>query len=636
LDFDRFGIVAQSRIWPHKRGGALPNTQVFISEIEQYRQAREVNARIAPGEPHDLFRHELTKYVEQGETWLPYGTREDTETAWWRDVALGARITARARALIAQALPPFDAQSRSLPDDLIPCPIEGVAVRLYQSGLVAYGSALGQSLDAALLHACTQASTDPRLLRDIEPASCAIVVSILHHQEPLGFTSISMAGRKLRRGLDALGITGAGHTAILLPSVLSYNNLSREDFVKTAALYAGLEREAEACQVKWSTFQCAEWMEAGERSFPLRFGFPDRTINGESNVGPDVLIRSLGTYIAQSVNADGLPRYLLLPATNDAQQYGTAGRAIHALMALDLAAEFLNERTWLDIVEAGLRYCLEHVRDGTIMLPHCAGGTLADAVLLSAVARHSALAASAPTRSIVHRLHQMLRPYGRFGSVFRRLDLPEDHEFLPGAALAGLGHYAAVDRYALPPSLSKQIAWYSYRFSVCPGWGSAGWLPQGMQAVHRVTADSEAMQLAFSATDWCIERQLASTGAFLEDLSPYEPSFNTGFIAEGVAASWAIALEIGDTDRASRYAASWSNAMRFMKRLIVFPEDVFAMRAGSKAVGGVRCMMSRSDIRIDQVSHCLHALITGVRLEYRMGELLQKTINGLDYAAQAD
>ena len=34
LDFDRYGIVAQSRIFPYKRGGALPNTQVFISEIE--------------------------------------------------------------------------------------------------------------------------------------------------------------------------------------------------------------------------------------------------------------------------------------------------------------------------------------------------------------------------------------------------------------------------------------------------------------------------------------------------------------------------------------------------------------------------------------------------------------------------
>jgi hypothetical protein len=136
-----------------------------------------------------------------------------------------------------------------------------------------------------------------------------------------------------------------------------------------------------------------------------------------------------------------------------------------------------------------------------------------------------------------------------------------------------------------------------------------------MAAIHRITADPAAARLAFAATDWSIQRQLASTGAFLEDLSPDEPSFNTGFIAEGVAASWAIALRIGDGERAARYAASWRDAMRFVTRLIVFPEDVFAMRAGSTAVGGVRCVQSRSDIRIDQVSHCLHALVAGARLE---------------------
>ncbi|MBV8968192.1 MAG: hypothetical protein JO331_03925, partial [Verrucomicrobia bacterium] len=107
----------------------------------------------------------------------------------------------------------------------------------------------------------------------------------------------------------------------------------------------------------------------------------------------------------------------------------------------------------------------------------------------------------------------------------------------------------------------------------------------------------------------------------LEDLSPDEPSFNTGFISEGVAASWEMAIAVGDVERTARYAAAWSEAMRFMTNLIVFPEDVFALRAGTKAIGGVRCTLTRSDIRIDQVSHCLHALVTGAYLE-RSGSCL--------------
>ena len=64
----------------------------------------------------------------------------------------------------------------------------------------------------------------------------------------------------------------------------------------------------------------------------------------------------------------------------------------------------------------------------------------------------------------------------------------------------------------------------------------------------------------------------------------------------------------------SPVARGWLEAMQFMTTLIIYPEDVFAMRAGDLAVGGVRCMLSRSDIRIDQVSHCLSALVAGASL----------------------
>ncbi len=618
LDFDRYGIVAQSRVFPHKRGGALPNTQVFISEIEQYRQARETNAGIAPGEPHDLFRHDVTKHVEPGETWLPYGTPETAETAWWRDVALGRRITARVREMLAREMASGRDEQRGLPDDILPCAIAGVAVRLYKSGLIGYGLALGGGLDAGLRQAVAQAVADPRFKRDFDPARGAIVVSVIHHPEPLGAAPITTVAHKLRRGLDAVGVTHAGRTTILLPHVLPYNNLSRDEFVRTALRLASAEAEAGAGRVAWSTFQCAEWVDAGLQVRALRFGFPDRTAISASSVDAAALIRLLGGYIARSMGVDGLPRYLLLPVAGKGRAHGTAARAIHALMTLDLAGALLDETGWRDAAAVGLRHCVGHVRHGTIALPNCAGGTLADAVLLGAVAGHPTLAASAASRSVERQLRQSLRPDGRIGGELKRLDLPEDHDFLPGAVLAALGRVAAVDPSALPASVGTQIAWYAHRFAAYPSWGSAGWLPQGMEAVHRITADPAPARLAFAATDWSIERQLASTGAFLEDLSPDEPSFNTGFIAEGVAASWVIALRIGDAERAARYAASWRDAMQFITRLIVFPEDVFAMRARSSVVGGVRCVQSRSDIRIDQVSHCLHALVEGARLEQAM------------------
>jgi hypothetical protein len=240
---------------------------------------------------------------------------------------------------------------------------------------------------------------------------------------------------------------------------------------------------------------------------------------------------------------------------------------------------------------------------------------LADAVLLGAVGGRPELAATGPASDLAVRLSRLLRPDGRIAAGPKRVDYPDDQEFLPGAVLTALGRFAAADASALSAaSFRASIAWYARRFATCPGWGSAGWLPQGMEAVHGMTSEPGAAALAFAVTDWSLDFQLESTGAFLEDLSPEEPSFNTGFIAEGVAASWSLALDAGDAARAGRYAASWWQAVRFITRLIVFPEDLFAMRAGAVAIGGVRCTQSSSAIRIDQVSHCLHALVKGASL----------------------
>ena len=620
LDFRRYGIVARSRVFPGKVGGALPNTQVFISEMEQYRQARQANAGIVAGEPHDLFRHEVEKHVEAGASWLPYGVAEGTSTGWWCDAGLGERITARARGLLARAKSePGDAAAAS--PITLPCRIEGVAVRLYRAGLVGYGIALAGDadgdLEALLADAAAQAAADPRAA---DRHDVAVVVSILHHAEPLGRAKIAHVAWKLRRGLDALEVRHASRTAVLLPSVLTYNSLSREDFTRTAARLAGVLFDAEAGAVEWRTLQCAEWVDQAGAVCPLRFGFPERSSAPDAGVlDLGSLVARLGGYVSGAIGGDGLPCYLLSPASGNVQSRGTAARAIHGLAALGMAGAFLDLPDWSAAAAAGLARCLDHTHDGAVRVPGWEGAVLADVVLLAAVADSPSLVSRPEAADLARRLAARLRPTGRIGGAVKRMDRSEDHDFTPGALLAALARFAETHPSVAPASFTPQIAWYAHRFAALPTWGSAGWLPQGMAAVHRLTGDPAAAALAFSATDWSLERQLKVNGAFLEDLSPDEPSFNTGFIAEGVAASLAIALAVGDTERAARYAASVESAARFMARLTILPEDVFAMRAGAAAVGGVRATLSSSDIRIDQVSHTLHALVTYADLQRRYG-----------------
>jgi len=59
---------------------------------------------------------------------------------------------------------------------------------------------------------------------------------------------------------------------------------------------------------------------------------------------------------------------------------------------------------------------------------------------------------------------------------------------------------------------------------------------------------------------------------------------------------------------------SWRRAVGFVKTLTLERSDVFPFALSGATVGGVRCTLSRSSIRIDQVRHALHALVEGQQL----------------------
>jgi hypothetical protein len=111
--------------------------------------------------------------------------------------------------------------------------------------------------------------------------------------------------------------------------------------------------------------------------------------------------------------------------------------------------------------------------------------------------------------------------------------------------------------------------------------------------------------------DWALDWQLEKNGAFITDLYPSGPSFHTAFVAEGMAAAWRAARDLGDEPRTARYARSCRDAAAFMSGLIIRPSHTYCMRNPPRAVGGVRTAPARSDVRIDYVSHALLALVSG-------------------------
>ena len=164
LDFMRYGIVARGSGFEPKMGGALPNSQIYTSEIEQYTHARWRNAKIGPAEPHDLFRHEITKCVEPGEYWLPYGSYHDPAKDWTNKATVGKALTERARSALQAAATKTPIGGAPLPDGLIPAPVFAVAVTLYHRGVAGCFLTWNGSLDACVVRAATRAFSDPRFV----------------------------------------------------------------------------------------------------------------------------------------------------------------------------------------------------------------------------------------------------------------------------------------------------------------------------------------------------------------------------------------------------------------------------------------------------------------------------------------
>jgi hypothetical protein len=491
---------------------------------------------------------------------------------------------------------------------IIPVSIEGVAVTLYAHGLCGHGLSYETDLERAVVAASQAAWRDARFASERRATldDTSITVSVLHHGEALGECSRMLVEQKVRRGLDAVTLTQRDRRFTLLPSALVYNNWTRKEFLDVLESAAGGAQPPSL----WRTHQVAAWVSDRGRTLPLRFGFPavEPVPPREQEVAP--LIDLLATYIHRAVDANGVPAYHLSPNDRDYVRTGTAGRVMHALYALRIAGEARGRADWKAAASRGIAHCLTYVEHGTINLPGHVGGSLADAVLLGA-ASACGLGHTPACVTVAERVRALLHSSGWIGAGPKRLDNPQDQEFLPGAAVWAMATFCKSTGAALPPEVVAARRFYGNRFREHPTWGCS-WLAQGWAAVHDLTRDCADAEIAFAVSDWVAERQLEKNGAFLEDMSPDEPSFNAGFVAEGVAGAWRAASQRHDHERASRYAECWSKAFGFLRTLTLDETAVFPFRAREKAVGGVRCTVSRAGIRIDQVSHALHALVEGL------------------------
>jgi orotate phosphoribosyltransferase/AMMECR1 domain-containing protein len=333
LDFSRYGIVVSSRVLPGKLGGALPNTQFFTSTYEQYRHARWTNAKVSEFEPHHLFRHELTKRVEAGSNWPPYGTDASHADGWLDAAELQEAVINRVREVL-EALKRGDhvPESVALQERLCGRSVDGVGVSLYDRGIAGCVVSFAENLDDALVRATRGALCDRRFgTRDIATyAPLAIVVSLLHSTERLGHGAEELVARKMRRGKDGLSVRHGERFAVYLDSVPVHQDWTRKHTVSQLLQKAGIEPE----NGSWSTHKVQSWLSIGDTIQTLESGFCAR--QAPHWLSTDELVL-MGEHLVRRLDLNYWPAYSIRPRLGTWHRSGTAARCLHALIALDAA-----------------------------------------------------------------------------------------------------------------------------------------------------------------------------------------------------------------------------------------------------------------------------------------------------------
>ena len=603
LDFSRLGIVARSVVQPWKVGGALPNTQFFTSEIEQLRHALWTNARLGRHEPHELFTHSVTKSVEPGETWPPFGSSAPVSEV---PAGFAEQMTARCR-LVVERLDAGEPVGRDEGLAASTVPLKGIGVTLYDQGrLVGCWTAFAGNPDDLATRATGLALADPRHAHNRRPgARPDLVLSLLMEGEWIGVRSKEQAARRLRLGRDTLGVAHAKDWTVMLAQNASHWDWTPLDMVNSIIAKASASTEPP----RWRTYDTHCFLDRGEGVVPLTFGYaaaPDRSV--------ECTARMVADYIAGQCGSDGIPGYFYWPTRDRSRRSGTMGRIVLALVALAGAGRCLAEPRFTALAERGRSTLLDWltVEDDKPRMRHPAledslGGRL---LLLDWLAQddHPLLSQDEAGAALIRELLSLFHEDGAITPLPAGMRIGTDHDLLPGVALLALAHVPASATAGRQVDLNLARAWYRSRFRLTRSWGLAWWHLQAWSALFRRGGDPEDADFVLELADWVVSQQLAKSGAFLVDYATNGPGFHSACVLEGLADAIDIAGRVNDVGRRRTYQAAWSAGRGFVETLVIGRDDLYCMPAPERALGGVREGSAMSRIRIDYPAHFLCAL----------------------------
>ncbi|MDQ2065369.1 hypothetical protein Q9295_03200 [Xinfangfangia sp. CPCC 101601] len=354
-----------------------------------------------------------------------------------------------------------------------------------------------------------------------------------------------------------------------------------------------------------------------------------------STVGPELLrdtIESLSDWMRANLREDGRMTYKYWPSSGKESPADNTVRQFMATVALGRIAKRSGLAADAEAARRNLsfnlgKYYTEIDGRGAVILDGKAKlGAMAIAALAWLEYRQAGLIDAQTHLEEYNGLMRGIAYLHQEDGAFRTFLAPEDRNdnqnFYPGEALLYL---AARHREDRDPALAKaclaSFRYYRDWHRAQPNPAFVPWHSQAYVMLHEDLATPELADFVFERNDWLLEMQQWG-GSLAPDLwgrfyNPKRPDFgpphasSTGVYMEGLADAWRLARRLGDTARADAYALALRRGLRSIRQLQFRDNslDGYYISRPRAVMGGVRTEVYNNEIRVDNVQHCLLALL---------------------------
>ncbi len=628
LDNERYGIVVRSRERRPWVGGALPRMPGIGNEWQQLEHARKNNARLTACEPFELFRHEVDKAVEPGESWPKSGAPLDAAgDGWLEDPARAGAVARRAREIAAEVLraraiggapaaavaAPGAPGATARPAELVPAgaDLDSVYVTIYSGGRTrgCVGARVRRGSLEADLRPIVEGALDDRRFPDPlgarDARDVAVSASILTDPSEIGTVPPDEVQPYFRFGDEALLVWQGERCGILLPSVATTANLGPVAFAHEVVDKAGITRPP----YHWARFRCTSYLSTEKGLAKLDGGLPAGPPPTSLAEARGRLAPLLAGYLVRHLRADGGAPESYAPFSD--AEYGDLDlpRLGHTAWILARAGAALGDDR---LVEAARR-AVDRVLAATPEPAPSIADTALPLLAVCALPDGDPRRARAPT--FAEAIEGAIDVHGRFRTHSDEPGAPPGtyeafQDYYPAEALLALARACTAGvRPPDRPRLERAFRYYRHRFRFRRHWGQVCWLPQACRALHALTGEREAANLAFEVAEFALEHQSRKHGGFLNDHQWDTPGFTSALYLEALGAARALAAALGDGARSARYDDALLRGLAFLDRLVLQDRDRPLLPAPDRALGGVRPSLHQCEVRLDFVAHALAAVI---------------------------